>query len=82
MPSLLYLRDRSCDAAARSLSLKGTMAWQDGGDDSEFRRRLDGDPLGIKAQVLTTPRHLLHDPEVLALEEVDGKSLNGPGKDR
>jgi hypothetical protein len=47
------------------------MAWQDGGDNSEFRRRLDGDPLGIKAQVLTTPRHWLRDPKMLALAEVD-----------
>ncbi|GJN00688.1 hypothetical protein PR202_ga17885 [Eleusine coracana subsp. coracana] len=65
-------------APAGALSLKGCQGWQDG-EGGEFRRRLDGDVLGIKAQVLTTPRQLLPDPEVLPLEEVGGKSLNGHG---
>jgi hypothetical protein len=46
-----------------------------------LKRRLDGDPLGINAQVLTTQRQLLRDPEVLPLDEADGKSLTGSSKD-
>ncbi|GJN29411.1 hypothetical protein PR202_gb17637 [Eleusine coracana subsp. coracana] len=65
-------------APAGALSLKGCQGWQDG-EGGGFRRWLDGDVLGIKAQVLTTPRQLLRDPEVLPLEEVGGKSLNGNG---
>jgi hypothetical protein len=60
-------------------ALKGSMGWQDGGGDGGFRRKLDGVALGIKAQVLTTPGQLLRDPEVLPLEEVGSKSLNGNG---
>jgi hypothetical protein len=63
-------------------ALKGGMGWQDGGGDGGFKRKLDGDALGIKAQVLTTPRHLLRDSEVLPLEEVGSKSLNGNGSCR
>lgn len=66
-------------APAGALSLKGCLGWQDGEGSGGFRRRLDGEALGIKAQVLTTPRQLLRDPEVLPLEEVGGKSLNGNG---
>jgi hypothetical protein len=51
-------------ALLSALSLKGSV---------------DGDALGIKAEVLTTPRQLLRDPEVLPLEEVGGKGLNGNG---
>jgi hypothetical protein len=38
-----------------------------------------GEAVRIKAQVLAPQRQLLHDPEVLPLEEVAAKSLNGNG---
>ncbi|KAL6861178.1 hypothetical protein ACP4OV_016878 [Aristida adscensionis] len=63
-------------APGGALSLKGCLGWQDGGG---FRRRVDGEAARIKAQVLTTHRQLLRDPEVLPLEDAGAKSLNGNG---
>lgn len=68
-------------APSGALSLRGCLGWQDGGG-GEFRRRVDGEAAGIKAQVLTTQRQLMRDPEVLPrLEEANAsvKSINGNG---
>lgn len=63
-----------------ALSLRGCLGWRDGGGDGEFRRRVDGEAAGMKAQVLTTQRQLMRDPEVLPLEEAaTGKSMNVNG---
>ncbi|KAL6606792.1 hypothetical protein ACP70R_042445 [Stipagrostis hirtigluma subsp. patula] len=59
------------------LSLKGCLGWEDGGGGGFGR--VNGEAVGIKAQVLTSPRQLLRDPEVLPLEEPGAKSLNGNG---
>ena len=68
-------------APSGALSLKGCLGWQDGGGGSGFRRRVDGEAAGIKAQVLTRQRQLMRDPEVLPLEEAaaTAKTLNGNG---
>ncbi|OEL20921.1 hypothetical protein BAE44_0018059 [Dichanthelium oligosanthes] len=65
-------------APSGALSLKG---WQDGGGGGGFRRRVDGEAAGVKAQVLTRQRLLVRDPEVLPLEEAaaSAKTLNGNG---
>ncbi|XP_062228325.1 uncharacterized protein LOC133926408 [Phragmites australis] len=63
-------------APVGALSLKGCLGWQDGGGGF---RRVDGEAAGIKAQVLTTQRQLLCDPEVLPLEDAGTKTLNGNG---
>ncbi|XP_066376554.1 uncharacterized protein [Miscanthus floridulus] len=68
-------------APSGALSLRGCLGWQDGGG-GEFRRRVDGEAAGMKAQVLTTQRQLMRDPEVLLpLEEAAAsvKSVNGNG---
>ena len=46
-----------------------------------FRRRFEGEAVGIKAQVLTRQRQLMRDPEVLPLEEAaaTAKTLNENG---
>nr|CAB3469852.1 unnamed protein product [Digitaria exilis] len=68
-------------APSGALSLKGCLGWQDDGGSGGFRRRVDGEAAGIKAQVLTRQRQLMRDPEVLQLEEVaaSAKSLNANG---
>ena len=68
-------------APTSALSLRGCLGWQDGGG-GEFRRRVDGEAAGMKAQVLATQRQLMRDPEVLLpLEEAaaSAKSVNGNG---
>lgn len=63
-----------------ALSLRGCLGWRDGGGDGELRRRVDGEAAGMKAQVLTTQRQLMRDPDVLPLEEAaTGKSMNVNG---
>ncbi|KAF8697956.1 hypothetical protein HU200_035456 [Digitaria exilis] len=68
-------------APSGALSLKGCLGWQDDGGGGGFRRRVDGEAAGIKAQVLTRQRQLTRDPEVLPLEEVaaSAKSVNANG---
>jgi len=68
-------------APSGALSLKGCQGWQDGGGGSGFRRRVDGEAAGIKAQVLTRQRQLMRDPEVLPPEEAaaTAKTLNENG---
>ena len=68
-------------APSGALTLKGCLGWQDSGGGSGFRRRVDGEAAGIKAQVLTRQRQLMRDPEVLPLEEAaaTAKTLNGNG---
>uniref|UniRef100_J3MC08 Uncharacterized protein n=1 Tax=Oryza brachyantha TaxID=4533 RepID=J3MC08_ORYBR len=63
-------------APGGALSSRGCLNWQDRGRS----KRVDGgEALRIKAQVLAPQRQLLHDSEVLPLEEVGAKSLNGNG---
>ncbi|KAL5200752.1 hypothetical protein ABZP36_021955 [Zizania latifolia] len=61
-------------APGSALSSKGCLNWQD-----RRSNRVDGEAVRIKAQVLAPQRQLLHDSEVLPLEEVSSKSLNGNG---
>uniref|UniRef100_A0A0E0DY95 Uncharacterized protein n=1 Tax=Oryza meridionalis TaxID=40149 RepID=A0A0E0DY95_9ORYZ len=64
-------------APGSALGSKGCLNWQDRG---RSKRGVDGgEAVRIKAQVLAPQRQLLHDPEVLPLEEVAAKSLNGNG---
>lgn len=67
-------------APSGALSLKGCLGWQDGGGGG-FKRRVDGEAAGIKAQVLTRQRQLMRDLEVLSLEEAaaSAKTLSGNG---
>ena len=77
----LHLAGGRSLAPSGALTLKGCLGWQDSGGGSGFRRRVDGEAAGIKAQVLTRQRQLMRDPEVLPLEEAaaTAKTLNGNG---
>ncbi|KAF0902025.1 hypothetical protein E2562_011849 [Oryza meyeriana var. granulata] len=63
-------------APGSALSSKGCLTWQDRGRS----KRVDGEAVSIKAQVLAPQRQLLHDSEVSPLEEVNGNGACWHGK--